>query len=97
MQIPVVIEPVAGNGYRVSGNIPFTVAVEGPTPEDAMARFRDCVVSKLPEGARITSLELDTDQHPWAKAAGVFDESDPIVREWLDLIEHNRSRPEDLE
>lgn len=97
MQIPVVIEPVPGNGYRVSGNVPFPVAVEGATPEDAMARFRDHVEAKLGEGACITSVEIQTGEHPWAKSAGIFDESDPIVREWLDLIEQNRSRSEDLE
>jgi hypothetical protein len=35
--------------------------------------------------------------HPWAKAFGIFDESDPLVQEWLKIIEENRSRPEELE
>jgi hypothetical protein len=97
MQIPVVIEPVPGNGYRVTGNVPFTVAVEGATPEDAMARFKDQVEAKLRDGTRLTSVEIQTGEHPWAKSAGIFDDSDPIVREWLDIIEQNRSRSEDVE
>jgi len=96
MEIPVLIEPIPGVGYRASSSAPFAIVVEAATPEDALARFKDHIASKLRNGASIASVEVQNG-HPWAKAIGIFDESDPLVREWLELIEQNRSRPEDLE
>ena len=96
MQIPVLIEPVAGSGFRATGAEPFAIAVDGATPEDALARLKDQIATKLRNGASIASVEVQNG-HPWAKAVGIFDESDPLVREWLELIEQNRSRPEELE
>jgi hypothetical protein len=36
MQIPVLIEPINGNGYRASGGAPLAVVVEAPTREEAL-------------------------------------------------------------
>jgi hypothetical protein len=96
MDIPVLIEPVPGSGFRASGGEPFAIVVEGATPEDALARFKERVASKLRNGASVASVELYS-EHPWAKSFGIFDESDPLVQEWLRIIEENRSRPEELE
>jgi hypothetical protein len=96
MQIPVLIESVPGSGYRATGGEPFAIVVEGPTREDALARFKDRIASKLQNGATVASVEL-SDEHPWAKSFGIFDKSDPLVQEWLSIIEENRSRPEELE
>ncbi|MCI0332308.1 MAG: hypothetical protein L0228_03655 [Planctomycetes bacterium] len=96
MEIPVLIEPIPGSGYRASGGEPFAIVVEGTTPEDALARFKDRIATKLRNGASVASVEVQN-EHPWAKSIGIFDESDPLVRRWLELIEENRSRPEELE
>jgi len=85
MQIPVLIEPVSGNRYRASGGEPFAIVVEGATPEDALARLKDQIATKLHNGASVASIEVQNG-HPWAKAIGIFDESDPLVREWLDAM-----------
>ena len=96
MEIPVLIEPIPGSGYRASGGEPFCLVAEGATPEAALARLKDQIATKLRNGASVASVEVQNG-HPWAKAVGIFDESDPLVREWLELIEQNRSRPEELE
>jgi hypothetical protein len=96
MEIPVLIEPIPGTGYRATGGEPFAIVLEAPTREDALARFKDHVASTLRNGASIASVEL-SNEHPWAKSFGIFDESDPHVQEWLSIIEENRSRPEELE
>jgi hypothetical protein len=96
MEIPVLIEPIPGSGYRASGGEPFAIVVEGPTREDALARFKDRVASKLRNGASVTSVEV-INEHPWAKSFGIFDPSDPLVQEWRRIIEENRSRPEEIE
>ena len=36
MQIPVLIEPIAGNGYRARGGEPLAVVVEAPTRAEAL-------------------------------------------------------------
>jgi hypothetical protein len=41
MQIPILIEPIAGKGYRARGGEPFALVAEGPTREAALAKLRD--------------------------------------------------------
>ena len=41
MDFSVLIEPVPGAGYRVSGCEPFAIVVEGATPEDAISRWKE--------------------------------------------------------
>jgi hypothetical protein len=96
MEIPVLIEPIPGSGYRATGGEPFAIVVEGATREDALARFRDHVASKLRNGASVESVEVPH-EHPWARSFGIFDPSDPLVQEWRAIIEENRNRPEDIE
>jgi hypothetical protein len=43
MQIPVVIEPSAGKGYRARGGEPLTLVVEAPTREEALAKFHEAL------------------------------------------------------
>ena len=97
MDIPVLIEPVPGSGYRASGGEPFAIVVEGATPEDALARFKDRMATKLRNGASVASVEVPATRHPLAEFAGMYDPADPLVQEWLRIIEENRSRPEELE
>jgi hypothetical protein len=96
MEIPVLIEPIPGIGYRASGGQPFGFVVEGATPEDALSRFKNQIATKLSNGSSVASVEIPS-AHPWAKAFGIFDASDPLVQEWLKIIEENRSQPEELE
>jgi len=96
MQIPVLIELVPGNGYRARGGEPFALVAEGTTPEDALAQFRDRVSEKLREGACVTSIEIQPDQHPWLSFAGMYPPSDPLVQEWLDIVDRERDNAETL-
>lgn len=94
MQIPVLIEPVPGNGYRARGGEPFALVVEGNTPEDALAQFRNCVSEKLRHGASITSIEVQSTEHPWLQYAGMYQQDDPVVLEWLATVQHERESAE---
>jgi hypothetical protein len=94
MEIPVLIEPIPGSGFRASGGAPFTIVVEGSTPEDALANFKSCVASKLSNGSRVASVNIPPAEHPWSKFAGMYDPDDPLVQEWLAIIEENRNRDE---
>jgi hypothetical protein len=90
MQIPILIEPVADNGYRAHGGAPFNDVAEGATPEAALEKLRQSVERRLVAGARIVSLEVSPSDHVWLPFAGVFDESDPIVQKWLAVMKSRR-------
>lgn len=94
MQIPVLIESVPGNGYRARGGEPFALVGEGATPEDALAQFKSCVSAKLRDGARIAAVEIQPADHAWLPFAGMYQETDPIVRDWLDTVRQERESAE---
>jgi hypothetical protein len=58
MQIPILIEPIAGNGYRARGGEPLALAVEAPTREGALAKLKEQLQARLRNGAEIVPLEL---------------------------------------
>jgi hypothetical protein len=90
MQIPVLIEPVAGNGYRARAGEPFGLTAEGPTCEEALAKLRAAINHRVTSGARLVQLELDTTVPPWAKFAGTWGEDDPLFEEWKQAVEEYR-------
>jgi len=94
MEIPVLIEPIPGVGFRASGGEPFAIVTEGPTAEEALAQFKERVSAKLKNGTRITSVTIPADEHPWLEFAGMYDPNDPLVQEWQAIIKENRDRDE---
>jgi hypothetical protein len=96
MEIPVLIEPIPGVGFRATSGEPFAIVAQAATREDALDQIRGQVAAKLRNGASVATVEIQN-AHPWAKAFGIFDPSDPLVQEWLRIIEENRSRPEEVE
>jgi predicted RNase H-like HicB family nuclease len=58
MQIPILIEPVAGNGYRARGGEPLALAAEGATREEALANLKKKMQAHPRNGTELTSLEL---------------------------------------
>jgi hypothetical protein len=95
MQIPVLIEPVAGNGYRARGAEPFALSAEGATREEALANFRGQLQSRMKSGAAIVALEVPVEEHPFARSAGIFSPDDPLVQEWLSIMAENRRKADE--
>ena len=91
MQIPVLIEPVAGNGYRTRGGEPFGLSAEGATREEVLRRLQDQVADRLAAGASFASLEIAASTNPWVEFAGMF-KNDPLFDEWQQDIAENRRR-----
>jgi hypothetical protein len=81
MQIPVLIEPVAGKGYRARGGEPLPLVVEAPTREEALAKFKEQLQARLRNGAEIVSLDLTPPKHPWMEFAGMFKDN-PLLQQW---------------
>ena len=73
MKIPVLIEPIANDGFRATGGPPFEVTAQGATREEALARLRDAIGHRMVAGSVLVPLEVDaTEENPWNAVAGMF-------------------------
>jgi predicted RNase H-like HicB family nuclease len=89
MQIPVLIEPVAGSGYRATTGPPLAVVVEAPTREEALARLKEQLQARLRNGAELVPLDLAPPKHPLMEFAGMF-KDDPWLDEWKQAMAEYR-------
>src|SRR5215216_6443921 len=81
MQIPVLVVPVANNGFRAKSGEPMQFSAEGATPEEAVGNLRFAIVQQLKNGSQLLSLEI-APENPWLALAGVYNADDPMVQEW---------------
>jgi hypothetical protein len=81
MHIPVLIEPIAGDGYRARSGEPLPLCVEAATREDALAKFQQELRSRLENGAELFALEVPPKPHPLAELVGIF-KDDPGIEDW---------------
>jgi predicted RNase H-like HicB family nuclease len=91
MQIPVLIEPLARNGYRAQSREPFAASAKGATREEALARLRAKIESRLKKGAELVGLEVGAPSDPWMAFAGMF-KDDPWIEDWKRSIEEYRKQ-----
>jgi hypothetical protein len=91
MQIPVLIEPIDGNGFRARGGGPLELTVEAPTRQQALAKLKEELQARLRNGAEIVSLELASDPHPLAEFVGMF-KDDPMIEDWKEAMADYRRK-----
>jgi hypothetical protein len=91
MQIPVLVEPVAGNGYRAQGSAPFGFSAEGATREEAIAKVRQLCQARLFGGAEVVTVDIGAPAHPWLPFAGMF-KDDPDFQEVVEIMAENRRK-----
>ena len=72
MQISVLVEPVAGIGYRARGAEPFGFSAEGATRDEAITKVQQLCQARLSSGAEVVTVELGAPPHPWLPFAGMF-------------------------
>jgi predicted RNase H-like HicB family nuclease len=96
MQIPIFIEPVNGNGYRVTTGLPLGLSAEGATREEALQRLRQALQVRLSAGAEIAPLEVSTAEHPLAPYAGMFKDN-PLFDAWQQAIGEYRQQVDEEE
>jgi predicted RNase H-like HicB family nuclease len=92
MRIPVLIEKVAGNGFRAKGGEPFTFSVDAETRDEALAKIQQMIDKKIAEGGEIVELQVPELEHPLLRMAGALDPNDPMVRDWLATMAENRAK-----
>ncbi len=96
MQIPVLVEPIANNGYRASAGEPLSLAADGASREAALAKLKELVQARLKNGAELVPVEVTPEPHPWMQFAGMFDPNDPLVQDWEKaMAEYRREVDED--
>src|SRR5262245_53695757 len=95
MEIPVLIEPVSGNGYQATSGGPLGAVAEGKTPEEALQNLREMIEGRMAAGARIVSLQVSSPKAPWAPFAGML-RGDPMLSAWKQaMAEYRRRMDED--
>jgi hypothetical protein len=87
----VLIERIAGEGYRASGAAPVPIVAEAATREAALAKLREQIQARLRDGAEIVPLEVGAQAHPLAEFAGMFKE-DPYFDDVLKMMAANRRK-----
>ena len=90
MDIPVLIERVANNGYRVSSTAPFPFAVEAATKEEALDKVRDLMEKRAAEGAEVASVRIGAPGG--RKSWGGYLEDDPLYDAWRAAMEAYRDK-----
>lgn len=81
MQIPILIEPTAGNRYVACSGEPFALTAEGASQDEALTNLKEKLRAKLCNGAVVVPLELTSQTHPLAEFAGMF-KDDPWLKAW---------------
>jgi hypothetical protein len=94
MQIPILIEPVAGNGFRASSGAPLGLSVEAATRNEALAQMRAQLVGRLENGAELVTVEMPAQKNPWLAMAGIINPADPLIQEWKESMAEYRREVE---
>src|SRR5580693_4185212 len=96
VEVPVVIEPVTGNGYRAigAGGLSVGLSAEGATVEEAVDRLADQVRTRVSAGAKLTEVTVVAGQAPWKQDAGYL-RDEPLFEAWREAMEKNRQELDD--
>ena len=94
MEIPVLVEPLNGTGFRARCGDPLPLSAEGMTHDEAVQRLRDKIAEHLAGGATLVAVEVPGVEHPLAKYAGMFKDN-PLFDEWQREIAEMRRREDE--
>jgi hypothetical protein len=91
VEVPVVIEPVVGNGYRVTGagGLSVGLTAEAATAAEAIDRLAEQVRTRVNAGAKLADLSVDGGAAPWKQDAGCL-RDDPLYEPWRAAMEEYR-------
>lgn len=59
MELSVLIEPTATEGYRASCGEPIPASAEGATRDEALGRLRERIEARVRGGAEVVRLRID--------------------------------------
>lgn len=93
MEIPVLVERVAGNGFVAKMGEPFSITAIGADRTEALRNLQSVVLQRLQNGATIELLHVDgaSESNPWVQNAGIFKDN-PMFDEVLAIMAENRRK-----
>jgi hypothetical protein len=93
MEVPVIVEPLAGNGYRATGagGLSVGLTAEGATPAEAIDRLAVQVQARLTAGAELAQVLLPAGTAAWKQDAGYL-RDEPLYEPWREAMEENRRK-----
>ncbi len=93
MHIPVIIETVAGNGYRATGagGLSVGLTAEGATAAEAIDRLAEQVRARVAAGAKLTELNVASGSASWMAVAGYL-RDEPLYEPWCAAMEEYRRK-----
>ncbi len=91
MDIPVIVEPVTGNGYRATGagGLSVGLTADGATAAEAIDRLADQVRSRVNAGAKLAEVNVVAGVAAWKQDAGYL-RDDPLYEPWRAAMEEYR-------
>ena len=91
MEVPMVIEPVSGNGYRAigAGGLSVGLSAQGATAAEAIDRLTDQVRMRVNAGAKLAEITVTASSAPWMQDAGYLHD-DPLYEPWREAMEQYR-------
>jgi len=93
VEVPVIIETVNGNGYRVTGAGGLSVGLiaEGASAAEAIDRLAEQVRTRVNAGAKLADLSVAEGAAPWKQDAGYL-RDEPLYEPWCEAMEANRRK-----
>ena len=91
MEIPVLVEPVANNGFRAVSGEPLRLETEAPTREEAIRKLRQLIERRVAAGAEVVAVSIGNSTHPLAAFAGML-KDDPLVEPWKQAMADYRQQ-----
>jgi hypothetical protein len=92
MDIPVLVEPLANNGFRAVTGEPLRLETEAPTREEAIRKLRELIDSRVAAGAEVVAVSVGLSPHPLAAFAEML-KDDPSVSQWKQAMADYRRSP----
>jgi hypothetical protein len=91
VEVPFIIEPITGSGYRATGagGLSVGLTADGATATEAIDRLADQVRLRVNAGARLAELNVAGGTAPWKQDAGYL-RDDPLYEPWRAAMEEYR-------
>jgi hypothetical protein len=62
MEITVLVEPVAGNGFRATSGEPLSLRADAETRDDAIRKLRELIDQRINGGVELVNLQFQEQQ-----------------------------------
>jgi predicted RNase H-like HicB family nuclease len=86
MNIPVLIQPIAGKGFLARSGSPFDLSAEGATEEEALKNLRAVAMECVARGCKIGSISVSDGDAPQMIANGAVIEApqgEHPLKKWI--------------